>query len=370
MQFPSLVVPSLGRAALVSCFVLCATAGIPLSWRKTAGGDAVIWVGFELLHRTYHLEISERRSQWIVSWAQKIVDSTSVNVSAFEEGLGRLIDVRGWSARVRAPAPRTTLSFYVPPSSKVDQVVSCLRQVLPVSPRSTDWNMSALSLRSGNTFVVHSPKSGRSGKRGEVWHWRLGSGEEHGRRAGSLAFAIVQLRADTEGLAVDVRERRPTISHKIDPGSFDCSCLSQVILRRRTQERTDQGTSCSDVDRQSRAALNKLLSTKFPSSAVVMELSCYLKCTSAKASFEWAPRTANFEADSLANGETHSFNPSRRIEVDVNSLGWEILQDALRMERQMEEDMKNMRASGISTNRGKKLRRRRQEDKMKVKDPW
>ena len=118
------------------------------------------------------------------------------------------------------------------------------------------------------------------------------------------------------------------------------------------------------------SALNKLMSTKCPSSAVVMELSCYLKRMSAKASVEWAPRTANYEADSLANGETNGFDPSRRIEVDVNTLRWEILPDALRMGRQMEEDTKVTRAIGISTSRGKKLGRRRQEDKMKVKDPW
>ena len=39
-----------------------------------------------------------------------------------------------------------------------------------------------------------------------------------------------------------------------------------------------------------------------------------------EASVEWAPRTANYKADSLlANGETHGFDPSRRIEVDVNT---------------------------------------------------
>ena len=40
------------------------------------------------------------------------------------------------------------------------------------------------------------------------------------------------------------------------------------------------------------------------------------------------------------------------------------------MGRQMEEETKITRAIEISKNRGKKLRRRRQEDKMKVKDPW
>ena len=62
------------------------------------------------------------------------------------------------------------------------------------------------------------------------------------------------------------------------------------------------------------SALHKLMSTKFLSSALVLELSCYLKRMSAKASVEWAPRTANYEADSLVNGETYGLDPSRRIE--------------------------------------------------------
>ena len=32
-------------------FIICAVGGIPVSWHKTAGGDLVSWVDFELLHR-------------------------------------------------------------------------------------------------------------------------------------------------------------------------------------------------------------------------------------------------------------------------------------------------------------------------------
>ena len=88
----------------------------------------------------------------------------------------------------------------------------------------------------------------------------------------------------------------------------------------------------------------------------------------AKASVEWASRSANYEADALANGITGSFGPSRRIPVDVNTLRLEIMPEALGMGKHVEEDTENVRASGISTNRGRKLRRRKQEDKMKVKD--
>ena len=83
------------RAALVSFFVLCSTAGVPLSWGKTAGGDKVTWVGFELLHATYHLGISERRAAWFIRWAEEVASSHTVNTASFEEGLGRLMYVAG-----------------------------------------------------------------------------------------------------------------------------------------------------------------------------------------------------------------------------------------------------------------------------------
>ena len=95
------------------------------------------------------------------------------------------------------------------------------------------------------------------------------------------------------------------------------------------------------------SALNKLMSTKFPSSAVVMELSRYLKRVAAKASPEWVPRSTNYEAVALANSTTDSFDPSRRIVVEEKTLRWEILPEALSMGKQMEEDTENARASGI-----------------------
>ena len=44
-----------------------------------------------------------------------------------------------------------------------------------------------------------------------------------------------------------------------------------------------------------------------------MELACFLKRMSIKAVVDWAPRTANYEADELANGNTSRFDPAKRI---------------------------------------------------------
>ena len=81
------------RAAIICFFVLCSVLGVPLSWRKTAGGDTVSWVGFELLHRSYKIGLSERRAQWFHRWTRETAESGCVHMSAFEEGLGRVMYV-------------------------------------------------------------------------------------------------------------------------------------------------------------------------------------------------------------------------------------------------------------------------------------
>ena len=58
------------------------------------------------------------------------------------------------------------------------------------------------------------------------------------------------------------------------------------------------------------AALNKLTTTKFPASALLMELSCYIKKMSIRTIVEWVARVGNREADRLANGAFHDYDPA------------------------------------------------------------
>ena len=81
------------RSALMVFFVLCAVSGVPLAWLKTSGGDVVSWVGFELLHHSRSLGISERRAQWFINWTREVAAAEHVLMSSFEEGLGRIMYV-------------------------------------------------------------------------------------------------------------------------------------------------------------------------------------------------------------------------------------------------------------------------------------
>ena len=78
--------------AFMVFFILCSTVGVPLSWhKKTGGGDTVVWVGFELLHRTRQLGISQRRAEWFTRWARETADAENIRLARFEEGLGRIM---------------------------------------------------------------------------------------------------------------------------------------------------------------------------------------------------------------------------------------------------------------------------------------
>ena len=57
------------------------------------------------------------------------------------------------------------------------------------------------------------------------------------------------------------------------------------------------------------AALKKLMTTKYPASAVLMEIAACSRKMGLRASVEWSPREANGEADALANGDHSQFSP-------------------------------------------------------------
>ena len=117
------------------------------------------------------------------------------------------------------------------------------------------------------------------------------------------------------------------------------------------------------------AQLNKLVSTKFPSSAVLMELATCMRKMSLRTVVEWAPREGNKEADKLANGKAEDFDPSLRVHVDASTLCWDILPAALEAgaaERKPQE----AREHGTFLNRSCEGKRRKLEERLRVTDPW
>ena len=82
------------------------------------------WVGFELLHSSYLLGISERRAAWFVKWTRTTAEQETVHMAKLEEGLGRVMFVTGALEHERpfiAPLYKFMIS---PPRHSVQSVPS------------------------------------------------------------------------------------------------------------------------------------------------------------------------------------------------------------------------------------------------------
>ena len=99
------------------------------------------------------------------------------------------------------------------------------------------------------------------------------------------------------------------------------------------------------------AALNKLMTTRYPASAVLMELASHMKASSMKVQVEWAPRSGNQEADELANGVVDRFSPELRVDVVAEDLKWQLLPEALRLGREAEKEYNEAKQKGSLPNR-------------------
>ena len=118
------------------------------------------------------------------------------------------------------------------------------------------------------------------------------------------------------------------------------------------------------------AALNKLMTTRYPASAVLMEFAAYSKKMGLKASVEWSPQEANREADALANVDFSLFTPELWILVSSQRLQWTILHQALDHGRAAEEAHRAAKLVGLPERNQKRSRRRRPEERLKMVDPW
>ena len=85
------------------------------------------------------------------------------------------------------------------------------------------------------------------------------------------------------------------------------------------------------------AALDKLTTTRYPASAVLMELASHMKALSLKIQVEWSPRSSNQEAVEWANGVTSRFSEDLRVDVRPENPKWLLLPEAPRLGRQAEE---------------------------------
>ena len=316
--------------SIIGFFVLCCLLGVPLSWPKTSGGDTISWVGFEILHKSHSLGISERRSQWFVQWCREVVASYHVQMTNFEEGLGRVMYIFGALEYERPFLGPLYRFMVVHPRGLVQKLPGFFRLILRFLADQVEKNRHypcAVEVRQavGQPRVDAQASSTRTG----IGGW-LPVTDDSG---------VIQTRL-LPWFSVEVdRVHFPWVYEKNDSLSLTIATLEALAIlfalkafygeTPQANRTTVQILPTWTENRGNGALLNKLMSTKTPICAVLMELPPLMQELEQKTTVNWTPRTANREADSLANGDASEFDRALEVEFRKDRPQCRVLPEAL-----------------------------------------
>lgn len=109
----------------------------------------------------------------------------------------------------------------------------------------------------------------------------------------------------------------------------------------------------------------RLMSTKFPLCAILMEVAAVLMDGNHDLQLEWLPRLQNQEADNLTNEIFHGFSEDRRLRFRMEEYEGLVLQAMLNLGMELYEDVRKARDRKVS-----QTKRVKTGEPLRVRDPW
>ena len=104
------------------------------------------------------------------------------------------------------------------------------------------------------------------------------------------------------------------------------------------------------------------MTNKYPSSAIVMELACCV--------VDWGPRIANHKKDELADGNTSRFTLPSGSSSRSQRCDGIYFQGLCRRDAKLNVSAREYGLRELDPHRTRAQKRRRREDKMRVRGPW
>ena len=128
-------------------------------------------------------------------------------------------------------------------------------------------------------------------------------------------------------------------------------------------------------NRGNQFALTKLMSTKWPLTAIIMELSEQLCQRRMMLGVEWIPRDQNEEADALTNDDFSLFSPERRIDVKLEEIKFAVLEGLLEESEKFHTEIKQRKEEGAGREKaherkGPRDRAGTKRRKLRYREPW
>ena len=310
-----------GRQGIPMCYLLLASVGFPFKWAKTRGGFRVEWLGLETEYVSYKLGLSKKRADWLVDWLRAKVKDGYVGAVEMAQGLGRLgfaataLDwerpflgpLHAWSSAVAGEPGKLTLP-------------TMLRVLM-------EW----LAERLGGRERLQQPES-------VVYHAQTLSFFTDAKAEDGRAWVggFLELVPGCSGpwFSLEVkRDWAPWAFAKEDPNKVIAAlellgtlvAVTLWVPQDETRKATRVALRGYTDNKSNEALLKKVMTTKFPSMLILMELAEELASRNCDLQLQWIRRDLNQLADDLTNENFASFDPAFRIHLRGEELEWKIL---------------------------------------------
>jgi hypothetical protein len=365
------------RKSVLRAIIVLLALGWPFKWSKFRGGHEVEWVGYSIHYAEFKLGISITRSRWVKAWTDKLLTEGKVATVEMRCGLGRLGFVAQalvyekpmlgiiytWVASICAAgtpvaeiplAVRLVLKWIGTRVHQEEGRMQSIQQQAQVRS-STDWFRTDARVEENRAYVggweitddkgvVHTTATARWFG-GEIlpqdapWVWAKKGDAQRVIAALELLGTILAI------VLFDPNGTRNNITSCGVTGSTDNKGNSYIV--------------------------QKMLSTKFPITPLVIELSEQLRYRGAELHLTWIPRELNQEADDLSNLKFDDFDSERRIPFKVQGIPWKVFTELILASRDMFDTI-NADRERLRERKRKpfQLVKLRGSKKLKWTDPW
>ena len=348
---------------VVALFLYLDVMEVPLSWRKTRGGFQAEWIGYTIDLRSWKVGVSEKKVRWLVEWAERTLKESHLLGREFRAGVGRLgflagvlVGARPLLAPLYAVASRVGGSSYVELHLAVKIAIQFFADWVRAEPVR---ELRAPPRVAGEVFRIDAAadQDGIS-----IGGWEVYGGK---RPEEARWFSVKVTRKVCAWLYLKGEPFRT-----IAAAELLAVTVAVVVFGKEAGWRGADGrfTISGFTDNSSNTfVVDKFLTTKFPVSLVLMELAYQLASLKANLSLQWIPREQNEEADDLSKERFDRFDPAKRIEVDLEEMGFKVIPRLAEVAGQLDEEI---RMKKTSKKEGGATQKTPAEEKLRMTQPW
>ncbi len=351
--------------SLVWALLFLSVLGLPLAWRKVHGGSVLRWIGYEVDLLGLKLGITESRAQWAIAWCSRVARDGCCRVDDFRAALGRLAFITG-ALEFERPFLAPLFSFLAltngdGPHALPLYVTTVLTHLARRFAARRLYPSTVRRLRSAEPFRVDAHADGQ-----EIG---VGGWLPARNAAGSLDTSL------SRWFSVRLTSANAPWAYSRGEPFRAIAALEALGVLLALLAFTDDVAHDQDVtlvipgltdNRGNAYVLDRLMTTRFPLCAVIMELAAQMEHKNVRVAVDWCPRDLNAEADALANGDATLFDEDRRVTLDVGSINWLVL-DVL-MKHGVEHDL--ARRGRQRPRPAKRAAKKPKWAKLRVTDPW